>query len=324
MPAAIRTNRMISVMRQRIVDTDRRRVLVARMEGSKQAPDLTLPPNAHGIGRRRHFRRAAAQGWPDNPLPIVPASRWLGMAPPDVMQAQVFQLAGCAWRCWYCFVPFDLLSADISKSEWVDASTLVDLYLDQADRPPVLDLSGGSPDLAPEWIAWTMDAIERRGAQSDVYLWSDDNLSTDWLLSKDFRSLLSRIEDYGRGYGKACCLKGFDEESFAFNTAAQASGFGEQLRILRGYSETGIDLHLYVTLTALPRAGHRGRVRKFVEQLAAIREDLPMRTVPLLVTEFSTMTGRLDPMRTLSLEYQWSVLDMWREAVEALGLAKCE
>lgn len=323
MPAAIRTDHMVSVMRPRIVDADRRHVLVSRMEGSKQEQDLTLPPNANGIGRRRHFRRLSGPGWPDNPLPIVPASRWLGIEPPDVMQAQVFQLAGCAWRCWYCFVPFDLLSADTSKSEWVDASMLVDIYLDQPDRPPVLDLSGGSPDLAPEWIAWTMDAIERRGSKSEVYLWSDDNLSTDLLLRKDSRALLERIEDYGGGYGKACCVKGFDADSFAFNTAAEASGFEKQMRILRGYSETALDLHLYVTLTAPPRAGDREAMKGFVERLWAIRDDLPLRTVPLLVSEFATMTARVNPRRAESLAHQWRILDMWRESLEALGVVGC-
>lgn len=323
MPSAIRTDHMVSVMRRRIVDTDRRHVLVSRMEGSKQEHDLTLPPNANGIGRRRHFRRRSGPGWPDNPLPIVPASRWLGIEPPEVMQAQVFQLAGCAWRCWYCFVPFDLLSADTSKSVWMDASALVDLYLDQPDRPLILDLSGGSPDLAPEWIAWTMDAIEERGSKSEVYLWSDDNLSTDLLLRKNSRTLLERIQAYGRGYGKACCVKGFDAESFAFNTAADGSGFDEQLLILRGYSETGLDLHIYVTLTAPPRAGDREAMTRFIERLFNIRDDLPGRAVPLLVSEFATMTARMNPMRAEALEHQWRLLDMWRESLHALGLADC-
>jgi len=317
----IRTDHMVSAMRPRILDANRRHVLVSRMEGSKQEQDLALPANANGIGRRRHFRRRAAPGWPDNPLPVVPASRWLAIEPPEIMQAQVFQLAGCAWRCWYCFVPFDLLSANASKSVWIDASELVDLYLDQPDRPCILDLSGGSPDLAPEWIAWTMDAIEKRGSKAEVYLWSDDNLSTDLLLRKDSRVLLERIQAYGRGYGKACCIKGFDAESFAFNTAADASGFEEQLRILQGYSETDLDLHVYVTFTAPPGAHDREAMKGFVERLLAIRDDIPSRVVPLLVSEFSTMRPRLSPLRAKALDHQWRVLDMWREALSALGLA---
>ncbi|TGR10474.1 hypothetical protein EN833_13135 [Mesorhizobium sp. M4B.F.Ca.ET.190.01.1.1] len=237
------------------------------------------------------------------------------------MQAQVFQLAGCAWRCWYCFVPFDLLSADTAKSVWVDASALVDLYLEQPDRPQILDLSGGSPDLAPEWIAWTMDAIERRGSRSSVYLWSDDNLSTDLLLQKQLGPVLERIQSYGGGYGKACCIKGFDQESFTFNTGAEGGGFYEQIRILREYSHTSLDLYIYITLTAPPRADDQVAIKRLVDALIAIRDDLPARTVPLLVSEFATMAARVNPVRAEALEHQWRLLDMWRDALRALGLA---
>lgn len=293
-------------------------MLVSKLDGSKQEQDLTLPPNAEGLGRKRHFRRRSANGWLDNPVPIVPASRWLGIDPPDVMQAQVFQLAGCAWRCWYCYVPFEMLSADAARSRWVDAASLVALYFEQRDRPLILDLSGGSPDLAPEWIGWTMDAIEDRHAERQVYLWSDDNLSTDLLL-REGRGLLERFERYGGGYGKACCLKGFDPVSFAFNTGAEEAGFDEQMRILQGYAQTSLDIHLYVTLTAPPRPGDATLVRDLVKRLARIREDLPLRTVPLLVTRFATMLGRLDGARTEAIEHQWRMLDAWRDGLAQVG-----
>ncbi|MER9693347.1 hypothetical protein NKJ16_15610 [Mesorhizobium sp. M0179] len=167
-----------------------------------------------------------------------------------------------------------------------------------------------------------MDAIEERGSKSEVYLWSDDNLSTDLLLRKDSRTLLERIQAYGRGYGKACCVKGFDAESFAFNTAAEGSGFEEQLLILRGYSESGLDLHIYVTLTAPPRAGDREAMKRFIDRLVNIRDDLPGRAVPLLVSEFATMTARMNPMRAEALGHQWRLLDMWCESLHALGLAE--
>ena len=323
MPALIPTRRMVTTMRERVLDVGRARLLVSELDGSRQEKDLTFPPNAGGLGRRRHFRRRSVEGWPDNPLPIVPASRWLDIEAPEVMQAQVFQLAACAWRCWYCYVPFELLSADPARSRWVDASTLLRLYLDEEDRPPILDLSGGSPDLAPEWIGWTMDAIEREGTQRDMYLWSDDNLSTDLLL-RGRRDLLERLERYGRGYGRACCIKGFDPGSFSFNTRASADGFDEQLRILDGYARTSLDLHLYITLTAVPRAGDEGMVSDFVQRLAAIREDLPRRTVPLVITRFTSMLDRIDGERETALEHQWRLLDAWREGMTRAGLGGCE
>ncbi len=56
-----------------------------------------------------------------------------------------------------------------------------------------------------------------RGLDDDVYLWSDDNLSNDYFwafLSVEDRALIRAYKNYG----KVCCFKGYDSESFAFNT----------------------------------------------------------------------------------------------------------
>ena len=114
---AIDTARFSSQLRMRAIDVQNRRLLVSRLSNSDQEPDLTAPTNCQGFGRVRHFKQATAPGWPTNPLPIVPACRALGIEDvPAVMTAQVFQNAACNWRCWYCYVPFNLLSADESRS----------------------------------------------------------------------------------------------------------------------------------------------------------------------------------------------------------------
>src|SRR5207237_8985410 len=100
--------------------------------------------------------------------------------PADEITAQVFQNAACDFRCWYCFVPFELLAANEARSAWVTASDLVSMFAALSDRPPVIDLTGGQPELVPEWIPSTMDKLESQGLEKDVYLWSDDNLSTDY------------------------------------------------------------------------------------------------------------------------------------------------
>lgn len=318
MGGLIPTERMVGAMRQRVLRERSGEFLVSRLEGSAQEADLSVPTNAGGLGRRRHFRSSVAKGWPDNFLPIVPASRWLGIPPPSVMHAEVFQLAACPWRCWYCFVPFPLLAGDERKGRWANAAELVDLYAAVEERPPILDLSGGSPDLAPEWVAWTMDAVEARGIKKTTYLWSDDNLSSDILLRPDGAALLRRMERYGAGYGKVCCLKGFDAESFSFNTQAEPDGFERQLRILAGYSCTDLDLYLYVTLTSPETPEDEGRVRELVMRLANIRPDLPRRTIPLLVTEFSAMRSRIDKTRRAAMENQWRLVKVWSDAVSSL------
>ena len=78
---------------------------------------------------------------------------------PDMMTALVFQNAACAWRCWYCFVPEELLKADLSRSAWFTAAELVDLYRQIPNAPRIIDLSGRSPDLVPEWTPWMMRAL---------------------------------------------------------------------------------------------------------------------------------------------------------------------
>ncbi|MCA1402356.1 hypothetical protein [Bradyrhizobium sp. BRP56] len=314
MVSLIKTGRMTEMMRSKVIDLRARRVLVSRIEGSEQQTDLTAAPNAAGYGRVRHFRRAVRKDWPPNPLPIEPAARWLNMSCASQVRAQVFQVAGCAWRCWYCYVPFNMLSADIKRSAWKSASELLDLYWAECNRPPIIDLSGGSPDLVPEWITWMMDAIEEAGRKSSIYLWSDDNLSSDYLLT-DRRELLSRMESYGSGYGKVCCLKGFDPVSFSFNTGADPSGFEEQLRILSGYAKSEIDLYLYVTLTSPPRPVDRELVGSFVERLGHIRADLPARTVMLHVDEFNAMLPRMNETRRLALENQWRLMQAWQDRI---------
>jgi organic radical activating enzyme len=100
------------------------------------------------------------------------------------MEAQVFQNAACAWRCWYCFVPYNLLNADPKRSAWLSAEELVALYKHDEQRPQIIDLSGGSPDLVPEWVPWMMQALSSAGLDRATYLWSDDNLSTRYLFEK--------------------------------------------------------------------------------------------------------------------------------------------
>jgi uncharacterized Fe-S cluster-containing radical SAM superfamily protein len=207
-----------------------------------------------------------------------------------------------------------MLSADVARSEWKTAVELLDMYWSESERPAILDLSGGSPDLLPEWVVWMMDAIEDTGRKSSIYLWSDDNLSSDYLLSQG-HSLLSRMESYGHGYGKVCCLKGFDPFSFSFNTGAEPAGFEEQLRILEGYAKCGIDLYLYITLTSPPRSDDGELVRAFVERLRKIRWDLPSRTVALHIAEFDTMRSRISEARQDAMKNQWRLVRAWRDCV---------
>ena len=316
---ALETAKRDAELRRRVIDTTERRVLVSRIGGTAQEGDLSAPTNCGGYGRIRHFRRKVAAGWPENPLPIVPASRWLGIDAHQTIEAQVFQLAACAWRCWYCYVPYASMRADPATSSWRTAEDLVDDFLGLENRPPILDLSGGSPDLAPEWIAWTLEAIESRGAAATTFLWSDDNLSTDRLLRQEHTAAMATIAA-APNYGKACCLKGYDSASFAFNTRAGPEGFERQLDILTAYATTDIDIYVYLPLVGPVEGSTKAQVDWILDRLASIRSDLPSRTVPLLVSTFGAMAHRVGDKQAQALERQWELAARWQE-VAPMALA---
>lgn len=297
-------------MRERAVDLSGRRLLITDFRGTGQEHDLTLPPNCGGFGRIRHFRRASDPGWPPNPLPIDPACRALGLPRHDGIEAQVFQNAACNWRCWYCFVPFELLSARQDRASWLSAADLLDLYQAELHRPLVIDLTGGQPDLVPEWIPWMMEELSARGLQDSVYLWSDDNLSNDYhfrFLTESQREAIARYSNYGR----VCCFKGYDELSFSFNTRADPELFGRQFAIFRDLLAEGLDLYAYATLTGPDCPAIKDAISRFVDQLQAISPNLPLRTVLLEVQVFSPVASRVKEVHEAALTHQLRARDAW-------------
>jgi uncharacterized Fe-S cluster-containing radical SAM superfamily protein len=285
------------------------------MRGSAQEGDLSEPVNCGGYGRIRHFTTATGRGWPPNPLPVVPAEAALRLAAAGQIRAQVFQNAVCNWRCWYCFVPFTLLSGNPERSAWFTAAELVDTYLAGQDRPPVLDLSGGQPDLVPEWVPWTLQALAERGADH-VYVWSDDNLSNDYFwryLTDAQRELVATHPRYGR----VCCFKGFDAGSFAFNTRAAPELFDRQFELFGKLLATGMDLYAYVTFTG-PSTDRIGeKMTRFVDRLQCLAEALPLRTVPLQIEVWGPVAPRIGAAQRQAMRVQAKAIAAWQAELEA-------
>jgi uncharacterized Fe-S cluster-containing radical SAM superfamily protein len=310
---AIDTARFSAQLRARSIDLASRRLLVTRLADSDQEQDLSVPANCQGFGRVRHFKQATSAGWPNNQLPIVPACFALKI--PDVpvlMTAQVFQNAACNWRCWYCYVPFNLLSADESRSAWLQPKELVALYKSEPARPKVLDLSGGSPDLVPEWVPWMMEALVDADIAADTYLWSDDNLSTNYLFDELSKSQLNMIRRYPM-YGRVGCFKGFDNDSFAFNTGASAADFDRQFEIMHKLLDLGIDMYAYVTMTTENVDGISDRMGRFVDRLQALDPNLPLRTIPLEIRMFSPVGSRMDDLRRRAIAHQDVAVAVWNQ-----------
>lgn len=303
-------------LRERAVRPKTRQLLISDFRGSDQEADLTVPPNCGGYGRVRHFRRTTSAGWPENPLPIDPACKALGLPPADVLEAQVFQNAACNWRCWYCFVPFELLAAKEAYAAWFTADELLALYLDQPTPPMMIDLTGGQPDLTPEWIAWTIEALNARGIGDRIYLWSDDNLSNDYyfrFLSDGQREAIAAHSRYGR----VCCFKGFNAQSFAFNTKAAPELFDRQFQIFSRLLAEGLDLYAYTTFTTPSADGIADDMARFVDRLQEISPTLPLRTVPLEIRAFSPAVPRMNESHERAIVLQLLARDEWLTQLQA-------
>lgn len=314
--ASIKTDELSASLRSQSIRPADRQILLARLDGSAQEEDLTEPPNCDGYGRIRHFRMTTDEPWPSNPLPMVPAAHRLGLPVEAVSNAQVFQNSACNWRCWYCFVPFNLLAANESLSGWLTATQLVDMYTDEDNRPRVIDCSGGQPDLVPEWVPWMMDALKAKGLEQSTYLWSDDNLSNDYFwryLTLEHQRTMASYTNYGR----VCCFKGFNRESFAFNTKAAPVLFDRQFELFGRLLEFGIDLYAYATFTS-PTGAHVERdMRDFVDRLQAIHVNLPLRLVPLKIEAFGVVQPRIQSIHERAMEIQEEAVQAWNAEVGA-------
>lgn len=292
-----------------------RQVLVTNFRGTDQEKDLSERANCGGFGRVRHFVRTRSDNWVDNPLPIDPAIKALGLSHGKEVRAQVFQNAVCNWRCWYCFVPFTLLEPNKAHSKMLTAGELIDFWLQEPNRPPMIDLTGGQPELVPEWVLWMMQELRARNLQDEVYLWSDDNLSSDYFWSSLTDGDRAFIASYPK-YGRVCCFKGFDAESFSFNTMAPPDEYELQFKRMGKLLDIGLDLYCYATFTSPLSHDLMGQMSGFVDRLQELDENLPLRTIPLKIDVFTPTASRLNDERNLSLKNQFRALDAWQKILD--------
>ncbi len=302
-------------LRNLSVDLVKKRILISRIKNSIQENDLKEPANCNGFGRIKHFKRKPNPEWSSDPLPNDPACKALNIPKKDLITAQVFQIAACDWSCWYCFVPNELMNANSKYADWISASELIELYFTQDILPPVIDLSGGSPSIVPEWIPWTINALSFHNEGQNVYLWSDDNLSNDFFWRYLSDEDLELIINY-RKYGRVCCFKGYNSESFTFNTGADPIFFINQFKIMKQLLKIGIDLYSYTTFTAPSIKNLRDDMKHFIDMLQELHPNLPLRTIPLEIVEYTPVKKRLDEFRKKALLLQWNVLEEWIREME--------
>jgi uncharacterized Fe-S cluster-containing radical SAM superfamily protein len=311
----INTNKFSSHLRGKGIIVNEKKILISKYEGSLQAHDITDPVNCNGYGRIRHFRLGGKDNWPQNPLPILPAAKALGLPPDKEIRAQVFQNSVCNWRCWYCFVDYSLLSGDRKHADFFTCDELLNMYLEQNNPPLVIDLTGGQPDLTPEWVPWMMEALMRKGLQDKIFLWSDDNLSNDYLWQYLTESQLDLLTNY-KMYARVCCFKGIDEESFSLNTKAEPSLFNDQFELCSKLLSLGIELYCYITITARTSTNFEETIPRLFDKMQAISPNLPLRTVPLEILEFTPLRDRMNEIFRDMIKGQYTAIEVWQKELE--------
>ena len=185
----------------------------------------------------------------------------------------------------------------------------------------MIDLTGGQPDLTPEWVPWMMEGTPAtRDLSEKVYLWSDDNLSNDYFWRYLTDEQRGAIKAY-RNYGRVACFKGIDRASFAFNTAADPRLFDDQFDLFRRFVEMGLDMYAYTTFTTPDLDAARPALVDFVDRLQRIHPLLPLRTVPLEVTMFAPVQSRMNGDCEAAMANQYIVASYWQRVEPALILA---
>lgn len=306
----IDTDSLSTSLRMKGIDIERRSVSITNFYNTEQEKDIRNRPNCEGFGRIRHFKYHRNEYWPDNPLPILPASKALGINPDKEIRAQVFQNSICNWRCWYCFVDFKLLSGSPKYSNFKTCDELLNLYLKEKKPPKVIDLTGGQPDLTPEWVPWMMNSLIDRGLENDIYLWSDDNLSNDYFWRFLSDKNIDLIKNY-KMYGRVCCFKGIDRDSFSLNTQTSPELFNNQLELARRLIDLEIDLYFYITLTSSTQTNFNKVIPYFMDRLQSIHKNLPLKIVPLEVFEFTPVISRMNDQNRDLIKGQYEAIKVW-------------
>lgn len=299
-------------MRDRLWIPESKSVLVSKipqeeLEGSTHA---YINCDGYGIVRKSTTQRSE---WPDiDILPgLVPSK--LEIPPEEAEWTQIFRIAGCNLRCWYCFVDFRFLKGDPNLGSFFSAPQLMDKYQEEEFQPKTIYLTGGQPDLVPEWTVSMMEEMEKRELDKDHFLWQDDNLSTYALFDQLSEAQLDYIASF-KNYARATCLKGISPESFYANTGASPRFFDTQIDILKKLVASGIDVYTYITLLSQSLDHAKTEIPQLMDRLRTeVHENMPLRVIPSKVVEFPQTTKRVGETEEEMLANQKALLEIWQD-----------
>ncbi len=307
----IDSDKLAKGLRKRLVNLNDKKVLIAQLLETEEEKDSYTKVNCHGFGRIRSFSNYSLHlrnSQKNKNEQIKPLLR--GCDNSKVLLAQAFQIAGCNWNCWYCFVDMSRRIAQIKNGEYFSASELVGMFLAVEDIN-ILDLTGGQPDLVPEWILWVMEELDKRNLRNKIFLWVDDNLSTDYFWKYLNDGQIEYITKFPK-HSRAGCFKGYDESSFSFNTGVSSRLFQRQFDLFKRFIKEGMDMYAYVTFTNKEDIHLDRNIKLFMDRLQRLHHNLPLRTIPLKIVSFSAVRSSNQENFSHALTFQFEVYSAWQ------------
>jgi uncharacterized Fe-S cluster-containing radical SAM superfamily protein len=232
--------------------------------------------------------------------PPYVASLKLGGDPRKYNNTFVIQLNGCDYECSFCFVDRSLNKTELGKGKYFTAKDMVDEFqkerskhLGTREELNVIRLTGGEVAcITPELIIDLCGELEKRNLSSNVYVWSDCNLSTSTYLEGVLDKLRHVIKSFN--FGIVGCLKAIGDgksgsQDFAETTNAQPEFFSKQFEALDFLiNKLRADTYVYLVPIFLGKPVElKERMRECCSRLRQIHKNLPLRVNVLQIRNYS-------------------------------------
>ena len=274
-----------------------------------------LNVNCNEFGRIRIFQRKKFSDWNEDPIPMDIISNKMKIGKLNEIPVQMFEVAKCNLHCWWCYLPKQLRNITEEYTKWFSVSELFNVFERENNDVKVIYLSGGNPELVPEFVYSYMKELDKRKRSQEIFLWSDDVLTTDYLVEKMSEEQINYMTKY-KNYAKVCCLKGFDNESFEYNTGINGKEFDNQIKRLKICIDIGFDVYGYIILVCKDLNNIEFKIKQIMNKLQEISYFLPLRIIPIKIEKFSAVIERLNEEREQSILNQYQVLKIWNNELK--------
>lgn len=314
--------KMADYFREKAFRPNTKEVFISKIPPEELAGSTFAKINCDGYGILRKSVTNRAEDWPEINILSEVASSKLGVAPDDLKTTQIFRNGACNYRCWFCFVDFQYLKCNPELGDYKTAEELLDLHTKEPEPARIISLTGGQPDITPEWTLWTMQALEQKNMQDTHYLWQDDNLSSYSLWNHLKPEEIEHMRNY-KNYGRATCIKGISPENFYKNTNSAPANFYRQIDVLKKLVIEGFDIYTYLILLEEDVVHAQKAIPLLLDTIQKdVHPNMPLRIFPSKVVEYNETIKRSNPIRERMLQNQYALLEIWNSEMEKRFSAK--